>query len=573
MTSAPPTTNQITISIDGTALPHETLDLLLDAEVDTSVGLPSMFTLRFHDSTMELTDSAQFDPGKSVEIKLKPNAPDGSTTNASFRSVMKGEITSIETNFSASTVPILTVRGYDRSHRLNRGAKTRVFVNAKHSDVVKKICSENGLSPRVDETAEIYDHVFQDNQSDQAFIASLARRNGYEVFIDDRTLHFRKSRGADKVRLEYGTTLREFTPRMSLTGQIGEVVVRGWDPAQKKEIVGSARSSSSAPEVGAGSFGGKLAAKFFSDATGTFVRLPVTSQRSAEAHAQALLDANNADFIVADGTAFGDPAIIAGCKVEIPNIGKRFSGSYVVTSATHIYSPDGYDTYFKIEGTDTRLMIDVVSGGGGGGVMTTSSSADETWAGVVTGIVTNIDDPQNMGRAKVMFPWLDDKLESNWARVSGIGAGKDRGFYIMPEVGDEVLVAFEQGNFNFPYIIGNLWNGKDGPPDNGVKNGKVQIRTLKSREGHVIRLSDEPGKKFIEIEDSAGGTHIKLNADDKSLTVKSGGDITLETKAKMTLKALSILIEAQTTAEMKGMTAKLDGSAQAEIKGGIVMIN
>ena len=90
--------------------------------------------------------------------------------------------------------------------------------------------------------------------------------------------------------------------------------------------------------------------------------------------------------------------------------------------------------------------------------------ADNTIHGVVIGLVTNNNDPQNLGRVKVMFPWLSDNLESDWFRVASPMAGAGRGIMFMPEVDDEVLVAFEHGNPQRGIVVGSLWNGKDKTP-------------------------------------------------------------------------------------------------------------
>ncbi|MBU0960029.1 MAG: phage tail protein, partial [Proteobacteria bacterium] len=120
--------------------------------------------------------------------------------------------------------------------------------------------------------------------------------------------------------------------------------------------------------------------------------------------------------------------------------------------------------------------------------------------GVVIGVVTNNEDPEGMGRVKVKFPWLSDEDESNWARVASPMAGKERGMYFLPEVDDEVLVAFEHGDMRFPYIIGSLWNGTEPPPASN-DDGQNNVRMIKSRSGHVISLTDEDGKEKIEIID------------------------------------------------------------------------
>ncbi|NEO03235.1 MAG: phage tail protein [Moorea sp. SIO3I7] len=125
--------------------------------------------------------------------------------------------------------------------------------------------------------------------------------------------------------------------------------------------------------------------------------------------------------------------------------------------------------------------------------------------GVTMGIVTNNGDEENLGRVKVKFPWLSDSDESYWARVLTPMAGNDRGIYFLPEVNDEVLVAFEQGDINFPYILGGLWNGKDKPPESPEKDKEdskkktINKRTIKSRSGHIIRLDDTKDEEKVEV--------------------------------------------------------------------------
>ena len=115
-------------------------------------------------------------------------------------------------------------------------------------------------------------------------------------------------------------------------------------------------------------------------------------------------------------------------------------------------------------------------------------------SGVVVGVVTNTQDPAGLGRVKVKFPWLSDSEESFWARVATPMAGKGRGFYFLPEVEDEVLMAFEHGDARFPYVLGALWNGQDKPPESN-EDGKNNIRSIKSRSGHVIRPERYRGQR------------------------------------------------------------------------------
>lgn len=187
------------------------------------------------------------------------------------------------------------------------------------------------------------------------------------------------------------------------------------------------------------------------------------------------------------------------------------------------------------------------------------TSQDDRFYGVTVGVVTNNQDPDKLGRIKVKFPWLSDKDESYWARIVAPMAGKERGMYFLPEVDDEVLVAFEHGQVEFPYILGALWNGKDKPPGTN-DDGKNNQRLIKSRSGHTIVLDDTESKETIIIRDKTGKNEIVIDSSRNAITIKSEQDLTIEAKSKMSLKSpngdLSIecqnlKIQAQQNCEIK----------------------
>jgi uncharacterized protein involved in type VI secretion and phage assembly len=195
-------------------------------------------------------------------------------------------------------------------------------------------------------------------------------------------------------------------------------------------------------------------------------------------------------------------------------------------------------------------------------------------SGVVVGVVTNTQDPAGLGRVKVKFPWLSESEESSWARVATPMAGKGRGFYFLPEVEDEVLLAFEQGDARFPYVVGALWNGQDKPPEKN-ENGENNIRAIKSRSGHVIRLNDTDGKEQIEILDKSGKNTIVIDTAKNTITLTSEKDITLSA-SKGTIKLDAQKIEIKSSAETKieagaGMDLKATGTMN--VKGATVNIN
>lgn len=544
--------DQISIKVNGSQIPHELMDVLEDVEVDTSLYLPDMFILTFHDDELRWMDQGLFQLGATVLIEM-------SMEERQQQRVMEGEVTAIEPRFSDNQTVKLVVRGYDKTHRLNRGTKSRVFVQVTEGDIVSQIAREAGLSADVDVTSEVYEHVFQHNQTDLAFLQERADRLGYECFVDQDTLHFRPPRtGADQpIELDWGSTLRSFTPKLTVVGQVDEMIVKGWDPRTKREIIGKATSTNTAPEINVGGQGGQVASRAFSTARQMVVRRPVSSQSEADRVAQAILDEVNAGFVEAEGVALGNPRLYAGHKVKLSGLGQKFSGTYMMTSAVHIYTAKGiYQTHFRVEGVRPTLMADLIAGGN----ITDDGSA--TWGGVVPAVVTNNEDPQNMGRVKLKFPWMDTSLESDWARILAVGAGKDRGLFWLPEVNDEVMVAFEHGDFNRPYVIGNLWNGEDTPPESvsqAVNGGRVQLRTLKTRAGHIIRFSDKDGSQFIEIIDAAQGTHIKLDATGKKLTIKVGSDIEIEAQGNIKMKAAgNINVEATGQLTLKGAMVNIN---------------
>ena len=144
--------------------------------------------------------------------------------------------------------------------------------------------------------------------------------------------------------------------------------------------------------------------------------------------------------------------------------------------------------------------------------------------GVVVGLVSDIEDPDNLGRVKVTFPWLADQPESNWCRVAAPLAGNQHGLFYAPEIDSEALVAFAHGDFNCPYIVGYLWNG-----DTELPTEEPTQRMIKSVSGHEIILDDTDGSEAITISDKHGNSivmneeGIEINA--KKITLNSEGEL------------------------------------------------
>jgi phage protein D/phage baseplate assembly protein gpV len=551
------------IKIGGQDVSKEFMDDLLEIVVDTSLYLPSMFTLEVLDERLKWVDDALLDIGKPVEISLKTDEEAGGVQGT----LIKGEITALEPHFSAKGRTTMLVRGYDKSHRLHRGKKTRTFLKMKDSDIASKIASEAGLTAQVDATTVTYDFVLQNNQTNIEFLLARAERIGYQVFAAEGKLYFKKGSFSlgEGPKLAYAEGLGSFRPCWTASGQADKVIVNGWDPKGKKAISSQKTPNAGLNQGGMKKTGGATAKSAFRTASAIITDRPVCTAQEATALATGLSNDISREFVQAEGMCKGHPQVKAGWKVTIQKVGTRFSGTYFVTSATHIYNEDGYHTTFSITGRQPNTLSHLLDSGNGHG------PGHGLVQGVVTGLVTNLNDPDNLGRVKVKYGWLGKspdgaEIESDWVRIAAPMGGAERGFFYLPEVNDEVLVAFEHGDVHHPYIVGVLWSSTDKPPlpnNQATKDGKVNQRIIKSRSGHVIILDDTDGQEQIVIRDKTEKNEIVIDSKENTLTVKVDKDITVEAKGKINVKSTSDDL----TFEGKNMTIKTQQNFKVQATG------
>lgn len=344
---------ECSVKVNGAPLPMEALADLIGLSLLEDVDAASMFTFTLSGwDTVEMKakwiDDPLFREGNPVEIGLgyRDKTPP----------LMTGEITGVEPSFRLAQAPTLTLRGHDRRHRLMRARRTRTFTNQKDSDIASRLASEAGLKPDVQDSGVTLPYVLQHNQTDLEFLAQRARRIGYEIMVQDRTLRFgpRRTDEAPVLTLHREVGLLEFLPRLSTLGQVSELEVRGWSAQDKAEVIGRASLSDAPRAMGGWRTGPASVQQAFEPPVSARVVEPVHGQEEADQLARRGLAEMALGHIRAEGLSIGEPRLRAGTVVQIEGLGERFSGPYYLTSVEHRFGRNkGYRTAFSARRNST----------------------------------------------------------------------------------------------------------------------------------------------------------------------------------------------------------------------------
>ena len=352
--------------------------------------------------------------------------------------VFEGKVTSTGVETRDGGQPELVVVAEDLAYELSRSARAATYLNVKASEIIAKVVSSSGASHQVDDTESVLAYTLQ-TDTDLAFIDELCRRNGLDWEVDATTFRAWTSHNGSKLseaaarpvaRLELGTSLREFSAKVY--GDAPQsVTVRGWDHLNKEAVVGEATFTRTGVPDGLAAL---LAASSIKAATVLDAQAGPLDPSDATTLAKVASTATGT--VLARGTCYVAPALRPGVTVTVADAGPA-SGSYYVREVEHTYRPSGFHTTFVAGDRDPGSLV------ASQGAPVASSFRHD---GVVVGLVSAIsDDPDNAGRVKVSLPGLDSTIESQWARLAVLGGGAKRGMVFLPEVHDEVLVAFEGG--------------------------------------------------------------------------------------------------------------------------------
>jgi phage baseplate assembly protein V len=398
--------------------------------------------------------------------------------------LFEGEVTSIEHRYGPSATFEVRLRAYDRLHRLRKSQPVRAHVQTTLRDLTRELAAGLGVRIEASEDGPLFDRLIQYRQSDLDLLIESAERCGLFLSLRGSVLHVLTLEGIGaQVPLKLGENLFEANVEVNGEPACRSVVASGWDPSRVEHHEGRAArprvGRDVAAEFGPGSFGAdgerSLAAEILHHVT------------HAEAIAQAELDIRVASEVTLSGATEGDPRLLPGARIQVTGLSTQLNGRYVLTEVVHrVNRQSGFISEISTVPPRRRPR----------------SRASST----AQGIVTRVDDPANLGRVCVSLPEYGD-IETDWMSVVSTGAGGGKGFVILPDVGDQVLLLFPQEDPSLGVVLGGLYGSKC-PPDNVVEGGAIRRYSMRTGGGQRVILDDEA--KRIRLE-SANGSYVELS--------------------------------------------------------------
>lgn len=584
--AAPPS---LVIKVGGKKLPNDVA--VMELTVMREFGLPgrAAFTLINQEAypdmdDWEVTSSATYAPGKAIEIELG--------TMGKTKSVFKGVIAKSRLRIgSAGTEVVLECA--EKARKLLTGRRTLTFEDKKDSEAIAAVISQAGLSKSVATTSIKHPRLIQYRETDWAFIRQRAAANGQVVFtaVDGKVTTQTPGKGGSGPTFSAGIDILRLDLEIDASGQLPKVSTTGWDIKKKDTEEAAAKEPDALSALGVPEK--KLPAALDAQAITMLSTRPLEKAELKQT-AQAALDGNRYagvhGFVVVDGTTEAD----LNALITLKGCGKTYSGKVLVSRLRHTVSGGTWVTELGLGlPPDWRAPV--------GGEVAGAVLGGEGAKGLVNGTVVKIhEDPDKLSRIQVDLPSLDTKL---WARMATTYATNGQGSFLLPEVGDEVIVGFVEQDPRFPIILGSLPGPKSPSAYEADKDNSIKAITTKA--GLVLEMNDKdkiftlltPGKNQVVLSDKDKSLTLKdqnrntITMDQNGITLKSGKDLKIDAAGKIDVAAkLAIKLssaggdvalsgnnvngDGKIGVKMKGgATAEISAGGQTVVKGAIVQIN
>lgn len=479
--------------------------------------------------------------GKPVSLTIKPR---GGIVDEGRELGFIGVITQVDLENSIDGLNEVTIIAHSPTIAMDGAPRNAFYYDMTYADIVGSLVRNYSISPgAMDSSSPVYKYIVQRNETDFAFIRRLADGCGMFAHYDGKEFRLLKPAAKDTEELAWRLTLGAFSLGLGTSSNEFEASIYFYEQtktfsadsggiAPRSSLSGLSRTSADASKDMYKDMGYSPTAKRAADAKTLNDILSYDKWRSM------------GKMITGHGHSIV-PKIAAGHSVRVKGMDK-FDGVYFVQSVRHTYDESG-----KYHNTFTCTPIELAFPSG--------SSKQPNLTTLQMGVVTENNDEGSLGRVKVKFPWLDSS-ESVWVRVLTPYAGKDRGWYVIPEIGDEVLVGYEYDHPDLPIVLGSMYNSQNAPHGD-MLSSKNDTKMFLTRGGNKIMLSDKDGSEQIMIATKDGKNQIVLDAAAPSITIESKGDIKIKGK--------SISLDSDTDVNVKaGANAKIEATANMTVKGG-----
>ncbi|WP_319590474.1 type VI secretion system tip protein VgrG [uncultured Draconibacterium sp.] len=519
----------------------------------------------------ELSNEDLFIPGKEIEIKAGYHSQN--------ETIFKGIVIRHNLKIRLSGA-VLIVECKDLAVKLTVGRKSKYFYESKDSEILEQVIASYSLENEIEETNVEYPEMVQYNVSDWDFCVTRAQANGKVCVVDDGKISVVSPdySQSEKLTLVYGATIFDFDAEIDARNQFENVTSYAWNAADQDLL----EIESDTPHINSN---GNISPEDLASVIGAD-KLELRDGSSMSdaglqdwANAKSLF--NQLSKIRGKVKFQGVHGVKPNTTIELAGVGNRFNGKVYVSAVRHQIADGDWtcDAQFGINPKWFSETIDINP--------LPASGLLAAVNGLQIAKVTQLqDDPKGEDRILVRMPLVNNQEQGVWARIATLDAGKERGSFFRPEIDDEVIVGFLNGNPNDPIILGMLNSSAKPAPitasDDNHEKGFVtrsgmkfifdddkKSVTLETPGGKIIKVDEDEG--IIQLEDENSNI---LKLDDNGITIESKGDISLSATGDVKIDGTNVEISANANFTAAGNAgAEVSSPGVTEIKGSIVNIN
>ncbi len=569
------------------------LDQFIDSHHQLMIRIQQVGT---KESKKDIDDPGRYTQYLGSNITLNIN-PKGGVVAESRALEFIGVITDVQLDNSIDGLNTVVLYAASPTIAMDGAIRNAHYYDKTASDIVGSIVGNYPVTVgTIESTKGTYKFDTQYRETDFAYIMRLAAGSGMFAWYSGKDFNLGPAGGAHTVELKWREDLGAF--RMGLGTAPTEFKSDVYNYEQKKTYSQDSKSisqdavlsnlSKTSPEASKKIYkdsGFSAAPKMVADAQ-TLDKTLKNERRKAMGSMIRCVGQS-----IVPELHVGSCARIAGME--------KLDGQYWVTGVCHIFNESGkYHNTFACTPLDIAYpggkiaREDLEAGKTRKGETASVENVVETRKAPVVGMhvarVVDLQDPEKLGRIKISYPWLDSE-QTAWVRMIVPHAGKDRGWYALPEPDDEVLVGYEHGNTDHPVVLGCLYNKGNAPMQEAI-SADNDVKMFMTRSGNKIVLNDKSGSEQIVISQKDGKNRIVLDISGPSIAISTEGDISLKGKKNITIEAdQGITIKASSDVKIEGANVEIKananikseaganneikGNAQVNVKGGLINLN